>query len=316
MSRFPYNSKRGDLKMPEQVQQVVETLPPGRIGVYLLKDAEGRVLRVGYSKDLRERIPSYFRAGASGWPSKVESVELVLAESEQVAQLLEKQLIGEYQPPHNVHHNPVSHDAKPVDPVRTQLIGARRNQILDAAAAVFADKGFDRATTKEIAQAAGVAEGTIYNYFTNKFDLLVGLMSRIAEVEQLPSELAEAMNTGVRDFLVAAFQHRMGRIEQGQEMLKAVLPQVFVNPDLRGQFYEQYVLRIATLLENYVQAQIEQGRIRPVNVSLTARMVQAMFVGLLVMRILGDEPLHSDWDEVPELLATMIFDGLSSETGG
>jgi hypothetical protein len=37
-----------------------------------------------------------------------------------------------------------------------------------------------------------------------------------------------------------------------------------------------------------------------------------MFVGLLIMRILGDEPLHSDWDQVPELLATMVFDGLNA----
>lgn len=202
-----------------------------------------------------------------------------------------------------------------IDPIREQLLQARRDQILDAAAAVFADKGFDRATTKEIAQAAGVSEGTIYNYFDNKFGLLVGIMGRIAEVEQLPGELAEAMHSGVRDFLVVAFRHRMDRIEQGEELLKAVLPQVFVNPDLRGQFYEQYVLRIAELLEQYVQVQIDEGRLRPVNVPLASRMVQAMFVGLLVMRILGDEPLHTDWDEVPDLLATMLFDGLNAEAG-
>ncbi|MFL7790868.1 MAG: helix-turn-helix domain-containing protein, partial [Anaerolineae bacterium] len=51
------------------------------------------------------------------------------------------------------------------DPIRQQLIEARRNQILDAAAAVFAEKGFHRTTTKEIASRAGIAEGTIYNYF-------------------------------------------------------------------------------------------------------------------------------------------------------
>ena len=49
-----------------------------------------------------------------------------------------------------------------------QMIEARRTQILMGAAQVFAKKGFHKATTKEIAQAAGVAEGTIYNYFKNK----------------------------------------------------------------------------------------------------------------------------------------------------
>lgn len=199
------------------------------------------------------------------------------------------------------------------DPIREQLLEARRSQILDAAATVFAEKGYDRATTKEIASTAGISEGTIYNYFATKFELLVGIIGRIAEIERLPGELTQALQGDVRDFFVTAFQHRMGRIEQGEELIKAVLPQVLINPDLRGQFYRQYVLRIAQVLESYIQVQVEQGRLRPVNVPLTTRMVQGMFVGLLVLRILDDETLHTYWDQVPELLATMVFDGLDAE---
>jgi len=120
----------------------------------------------------------------------------------------------------------------------------------------------------------------------------------------------------VRRFFVAAFQERMGRIEEGEEMLRAILPQVFVNPELGARFYHQYVSRIAGLLEQYVQAQVESGRIRPVDVPLTVRMVQAQFVGMLVLRILGDEPLRSKWKEVPELWATLMFDGLDPGDGG
>jgi len=93
-------------------------------------------------------------------------------------------------------------------------------------------------------------------------------------------------------------------------MLQAILPEVLTNPELREQFYQQYVLRIATMIEQYVQAQIELGNIRPVDVPLTVRAIQSTFVGLLVLRILGDEPLQSRWDDVPEILATLLFDGL------
>ncbi len=54
------------------------------------------------------------------------------------------------------------------DPIQAQLIAARRNQILDAAAKVFAEKGFHPTTIKDIAAEAGIAHGTIYNYFENK----------------------------------------------------------------------------------------------------------------------------------------------------
>jgi AcrR family transcriptional regulator len=198
---------------------------------------------------------------------------------------------------------------------RKRRIAARRAQILDAAAKVFAEKGFHRATTKEIADTADVSEGTIYNYFGSKEDLLIGIMTRLAKVEALPQELMEALHGDIRDFFVAAFRQRLGHIEQAEEMLQALLPEVMVNFELREQYYQQFVLRIATLLEQYVQTRIEMGHIRPVDGPLVARAVQSMFVGLILLRILGDEVVLSKWEDVPEVVATMIFDGLRPEGG-
>jgi AcrR family transcriptional regulator len=198
----------------------------------------------------------------------------------------------------------------PEDPIRRQLVEARRAQIIDAAARVFAEKGFHRATTKEIASAAGVSEGTIYNYFDSKADLLIGIMARLAELEQLDVELKQALESGVKDFMIAISRHRLACVQRDQELLQAVLPEVLVDPELRQRFYRQYVLRIATLMEQYVQARIELGHVRPVDVPLAVRVVQGAFIGLLILRILGDEPLQSRWDDVPEVLAALVFDGL------
>lgn len=194
---------------------------------------------------------------------------------------------------------------------KEQMAKARRAQILDAAATVFAKKGFHRATTKEIAKAASVSPGTIYNYFASKSDLLIGIMTRLTELESLDDELVKALQGDPRDFFVAVFRHRTGRVQQGQEMLQAVLPEVLTNPELRESFYQQYVLRIATIIEQYVQAQIELGHMRPVNVPLMVRAIQGMFVGLSILRILGDEPLQSGWEDVPEVMAALVFDGLN-----
>ena len=46
-----------------------------------------------------------------------------------------------------------------------------------------------------------------------------------------------------------------------------------------------------------------------------SRAVQSMFIGLIVLRILGDEHLHSEWKDVPEVLATLVFDGLRPRKG-
>jgi AcrR family transcriptional regulator len=61
--------------------------------------------------------------------------------------------------------------------VTTQRGAETRQQLLAAATTVFSQRGFARATTKEIAQVAGVAEGTIYRHFADKQDLFYAAFS-------------------------------------------------------------------------------------------------------------------------------------------
>jgi len=61
---------------------------------------------------------------------------------------------------------------------RRELPEVRREQILDAAARVFLDRGLTEATMAEVAEAAGVAKGTVYLYFDSKSALLTALRTR------------------------------------------------------------------------------------------------------------------------------------------
>jgi AcrR family transcriptional regulator len=53
-----------------------------------------------------------------------------------------------------------------------------REQLIDAAAAVFAKRGFEAATLDEIAAAAGYTKGAVYSNFKSKTDLMVALIER------------------------------------------------------------------------------------------------------------------------------------------
>jgi TetR/AcrR family fatty acid metabolism transcriptional regulator len=60
---------------------------------------------------------------------------------------------------------------------------AKRDRILHAAIKIFSQKGFFNSKVSDIAQLAGVADGTIYLYFKNKDDLLISLFEeKMAEV--------------------------------------------------------------------------------------------------------------------------------------
>jgi excinuclease ABC subunit C len=80
---------------------------PTSAGVYLLKDAQGRVLYIGKAKNLRSRAGSYFQKTAAedvrikDWIGEVVDVDFLAAESEVDALLLEARLIKDIQPKYN-----------------------------------------------------------------------------------------------------------------------------------------------------------------------------------------------------------------------
>jgi len=61
---------------------------------------------------------------------------------------------------------------------RTQPPDVRREQLLDAAEQLLLDQGLRATTVADVAEAAGVAKGTMYLYFTSKDELLAGLRAR------------------------------------------------------------------------------------------------------------------------------------------
>ena len=70
--------------------------------------------------------------------------------------------------------------------------GDKRERILDAAVRVFAERGFFHSRVNDVADAAGVAGGTIYLYFKNKDDLLISLFEDRMQIilDELRTELA------------------------------------------------------------------------------------------------------------------------------
>ena len=79
---------------------------PDSPGVYLFKDADGRVLYVGKAKSIRKRVASHFTSRATRtadeFLSKVESIDFVATANEAEALLAEQNFIKQYRPPYNI----------------------------------------------------------------------------------------------------------------------------------------------------------------------------------------------------------------------
>jgi len=202
---------------------------------------------------------------------------------------------------------------KPPRSRRERRVAARRIQILDAAARLFAEKGFHRTTTKDIAEAADVSEGTLYNYFENKEDMLLGIMSRLSESQHLTPSLIWSIPDDARQFLFTMLCQRKEFVEQNGNMLQSVFSEILVDPDLRRQYYQELLVPNFELLEAHLHARRDLGQIRDVDLPMAGRILIALTTGLFFLDVLGDPMVKDHWVELAHLITDIFFDGVDPE---
>lgn len=193
---------------------------------------------------------------------------------------------------------------------RRRRIARRQSEILAAAARVFADKGYANTTTKEIAEAADVAEGTLYNYFGGKREILLA----IAHEGQGPIEalLQDGHKLHGRKDIV-------GVVERGLDVFMSQLP--FTRTLLLEAWFDDVILqdfalnrleRVGKLVEAFIATQVADGAFRPVDPSLTMRMGVGMFMGVILPVLRGVEPPPSPEERhaLAEALVDLFLDGI------
>ena len=112
--------------------------------------------------------------------------------------------------------------------------GDKRGRIIDAAVAVFAEKGFHAARVSDVAKRAGVADGTIYLYFKNKEDLLLSLFE---EKMGRQIESLEAAWEGVDDpveRMRAYAQHHFRQLAAHPDLAQVLQVELRQSHKLRG----------------------------------------------------------------------------------
>ncbi len=196
------------------------------------------------------------------------------------------------------------------DPIQAQLIAARRNQILDAAAKVFAEKGFHAATIKDIATEAGIAHGTIYTYFENKTALLLGIFDRMkASIMQENTPLA-LDTSDVHTFIRMLQLPLMSLKKDNFALFRIVVSEMMVNEELRTLYYQQIMEPTLALGEAFFQEYSAKRGLSPIKIQLTIRAISGMILGLMLEYAMGDSILATHWEELPDFLADFLMKGL------
>ena len=195
--------------------------------------------------------------------------------------------------------------------LKTKTNNLRRAHILEAAIKVFAEKGFHAATIKDVATQAGVADGTIYNYFENKTALLMGVLDPRGDAVQTAKENMPLPSADLQSFLNEMLKQRwMSLTPQTLDVLRIVFSEALINSELRSIFAASTIKPAIELGEPLLQSFLAMGAMRPKDTQLTSRTIIAAVYGLVMLRLLGDEVTTQRWEDFPDHLSKIFHGGL------
>ncbi len=192
------------------------------------------------------------------------------------------------------------------------LINEKRSRILQAAIKAFSKKGYNRTTISEIAQMASVADGTVYEYFKNKEDLLLnipeekfqGHLRQLNEIFTINDPV-----TKLRRFI----QNHFILYLADTDFLKIYLTLILLNRRFYKSRAYQSLREYVSFLEELIQEGIEEGKFAP---DVSIREFRSMFLGSfthIVIRWLFLSP-HRNIDKLNEIneVTNLLIDALIS----
>ncbi|MBV8931555.1 MAG: TetR/AcrR family transcriptional regulator [Kutzneria sp.] len=187
--------------------------------------------------------------------------------------------------------------------VRRAQARQRRESLLDAALAVFADKGVDGASVKDIAAAAGVTPGLLYHYFPSKEGLLVTMLAERGFMPELRERLRVGHQRPAREVLVELATGFGRMLADRADLVRLFLSGAATDPRIREQL-TALVAEGQHLLADYLATRVETGELRPHDTVTAAQM-------LLSAIVLGQVT-----DRVPDaaVLVELILHGLIAST--
>lgn len=167
---------------------------------------------------------------------------------------------------------------------RERRIAARRAQILEAAETVFSQKGYERATTRDIAETADISEGTLYNYFGSKSDLLDAVAQSFAK--NIVDEIAGLEANNLHDMMAELLTARL-RSGRERRLLMLFLFEARLSPDVHRTFIQDALQQIISETEKRFRVLIESGVMRPVEPAVAARAISATIMGFAALYEMG-----------------------------
>ena len=199
----------------------------------------------------------------------------------------------------------------------SQSEDSSRTRILKAAQKLFASQGFDGTTTRDLAQAAGVAEGTLFRHFANKKAILIEVATQ-GWVEILTDLLTELSEMGSYKAVAQVMQRRMWNFQKNADLMRVCFMEAQFHPDLRDRVQSEVIGKMTDVAEAFFQTAMERGIYRPMNPRIVAQVFLGMFAisGFSHNTLMEPNASPQQMKEMAEGLADIFLNGVLVKSHG
>ncbi|TAF10239.1 MAG: TetR/AcrR family transcriptional regulator [Nostocales cyanobacterium] len=186
-----------------------------------------------------------------------------------------------------------------------------RDRILQAAQRLFASQGFDGTTTRDLAQAAGVAEGTLFRHFANKKAILVEVATS-GWVDILTDLLTELSEMGSYKAIAQVMRRRMWNMQKNVEIMRVCFMEVQFHPDLRDRIQTEVIDKMTDVAEAFFQTAMDKGIYRQTDAKLVAKVFLGMFAiaGFSDHTLIEPNASPQEMQQMAEGLADIFLNGV------
>lgn len=196
---------------------------------------------------------------------------------------------------------------------RSQKVATKEEAIITAAMKMFVAKGFAKTTMSGIAKDAGVAEGTLYLYFTNKEDLARGVLAAFYERLTVSAGKGIAKASTTKQRLTFLAKHHLENIIREKRLLELLM---VLDRDLStydgGEIYKMNRTYVA-VFDSVIREGVWRGDIEK---SYTHWVLRDIFFGSLehAMRTMLIKGRENEIDRYVKELVKMMLGSFASST--
>lgn len=179
-----------------------------------------------------------------------------------------------------------------------------RTKILQAALKLFAKRGYEATTTKDLAKSAGVAEGTLFRHFSNKKAILIEVATA-GWVDILTDLLTELSEMGNYTAVSQVMRRRMLNMRKNSDLMRVCFVEAQYHPELRESIQAEVISKMTDVAEAFFETAMEKGIYRPMNPKIVAK----VFLGIFAIAGFSEETIMNP-DASPKAMQEMA-EGIS-----